>query len=118
MIRLGLFVAALLCLAPAPGNTGGCAADDADEAADFVEFCLRSRSFACLRNEARGEDSEVQACVDAAEESCVAIGFWPVSCEPAPRIRETEACIDTLRRSDNLELRLSEQAIEECRLCP
>lgn len=118
MMRMGLFVLAVLCLAPAPGNTGGCGDDVSDEGADFVEFCLRSRSFACLRNQARGEEDDVQTCVDAAQESCEAIGFWPAACEPVPRVRETDACIDTLRRSDNLDLRLSEQAVEECRLCP
>lgn len=118
MMRIALLTAAVLCLAPAPGNTGGCGADSTDEAADFVDFCLRSRSFACVRNEARGEEDDVQTCVDAALESCTAIGFWPATCEPPPRVREIDACINTLRRSDNLDLRLSEQAVEECRLCP
>ena len=118
MMRVWLFVLAVLSLAPAPGNTGGCGNGLGDEGADFVEFCLRSRSLACLRDQARGEQDDVQTCVDAAQESCVAIGFWPATCEPPPRIRETEACINTLRRSDNLELRLDEQGVEECRLCP
>ncbi|MEM6960024.1 MAG: hypothetical protein AAF645_30370 [Myxococcota bacterium] len=120
MKRLLPFLA-LLLVGPAPGNTGGCAASQEDDGADFLAFCLESRSFACLRAEARGEEVDVQACVDAALESCEAIGFWPPSCEPPPRIRETDACIDELRRSDNLNLRLRGDdglpEIDECRLC-
>ncbi len=112
----------LLLVAPAPGNTGGCGGDTLDDAADFGAFCLESRSLRCLREQARGTLTDVQACVDDARDRCEAIAFWPESCEPAPRQRETEACLDELRRSDNLDQSLvtdeGPSNIGACRLCP
>lgn len=125
-MKVWLFVATLILAAP-PGNTGGCGPfEDSSEASDFYRFCLESRSIRCQRLEARGELSEsgyadVQACVNDARDRCDAIADWPLTCQPAPRVRETDACLDELRRTDNLELELIPEdgipEIPECRLC-
>ncbi len=118
---LALFVLGLLCLGPAPGEIGACGSDAV--AADPVDHCTQVAAWECARLEAIGafpytppggaEQADVQACVDAI--ACLGT-TWPATCFPAPTHVESQACIDELKRADNVNIARSD--IPECNLCP
>ena len=112
VLALGPLLLALLLMGPAPGETGGCGGEL--PVADAADFCAERDGYVCRRAEARGEITNVRECFDAIEERCDRAS-WPITCDPPPTRAETDACIDELRRVDNLNV--DEADIAECRLC-
>lgn len=112
MMRYALFGLLVLCIGPAPGEVGGCG--DSEIPADARDFCQQRDAWECRRAEARGEITDVQACVDEIPAACSAFN-WPFMCRPFPTNREAQACIDALALQSNVNTPLNE--IGACQLC-
>lgn len=107
-----LFALLVLCIGPAPGEVGGCG--DGEIPADAQDFCQQRDAWECRRAEARGEITDVQACVDVIPQQCSAFN-WPFDCRPFPTNREAQSCIDALALTSNIDTDRNE--IAACRLC-
>ena len=111
-----VLLAALVSLAPAPGQVGGCG--DPDPYANAADFCRARDQLECTRAYWRGEltAEQVPDCEREAAERCEAVADWPPWCRPRPTFYEARGCLDDLRREDLLELPPAE--VPRCRLCP
>lgn len=100
---------------PAPGDVGSCG--EAPRGVDATEYCRIREAWLCRRQQARGELTPAQerTCIDNAVARCRSVAGWPPDCQPRPTQREAQACIDQLRRKDNLDTPVSE--IPRCHLC-
>ena len=104
---------ALLTVGPAPGDIGGCG--DLDQIADPIYHCERRVIIDCARRNALDPSFDVNGCISTNQAPCQRVNRW--ICEPAPSVRQSQACLDAFQDVDNI--RVPYESIPECMtLCP
>lgn len=119
LLRLAAATVITLALtAQAPGNIGGCGAQNS--VADAPMHCVNFELAKCTRDLESGRFSqeEFQSCTDGNRITATCGGAaWPPGC--APSSQQSEACITLLRTREFLDLTNDELLMmyDDCNLC-
>jgi len=102
---------------PAPGNVGGCGAEN--PVVDATEHCINERFWKCRRDLAGGRlnETEYMDCLLPIQAACSGAS-WPDGCEPSNS--QSNECIVLLSRSDLVTTPTDVllNTFDECNLCP